>query len=306
MNGRARLARAALALVILSPSLAGCDRGAERATVQDKGGPSADQVDAAYQACLGRADGDWRQLVACSQSAIASAAPDLTGNEIAALESASHAQAGGEGDAVRAAVADAMARLAIERAAVREGRPLPGAATLAVPSPLAAAGAPIVAGTCTGSPAVDACRAAHGRLLGRFAARLAGLSAPAEDSRPVVLGGYVPPSCEAVRAAASPDAALGEFESTFPAALKDERLVETVALDDAHLRAISAYLACLSARTDYAPDVVENSLTFFASKSNGARAREALAVLARGSGNDAAAAREFAAQVSDYLSGPEG
>lgn len=305
MNGRARLARAALVLVVLAPAAA-CRQSADTEQPAPKRESDAGKAEADYAACRARAEGP-RELVACGSAAIDAAAPGLDDSAFAALAEAAESRME-DSLTNQVVLADALARLALERAQVRLGRPLADAGVAPVPAELAEAGAPIVAGTCSGSQAVDACRAAHGQLLPRFAARVAGLSTSESEDAPfsASLGAYQPPTCAAVRAAPSADAALGDFESTFPAALKDERLVETVALDDQDVRRVSAYLACLSARTAFAPDVVETSLNLFASKRNGARAREALATLAQGRGEDADAAREFAAQVTDYLAGPEG
>lgn len=299
MRQRGRFISAALTLAILVSPLAGCDRAEKPAAPAPRGEIEVDAIEAEYEACRTAGDGD--ALISCADTAFTAAAPDVDNEAVAALGDAAIEQAGGDYVAARVVAAEAMARFAFDRARVRQGRPLIPAEERAVPALLAKAGAPIVAGTCTGSRVVDACRAAHDRLLPRLAARVTepGMIA-------AVPGGYVPPTCQAVRAASSADAALGQFESDFPAALKDEKLVETVVLSDGQVRGISAYLACLAERTDYAPDVVESSLTFFASGKSGARAREALAILGKGGGQDATAAREFADQVEDFLTAPAG
>ncbi len=298
MRPRGRFAPAALALALMLPVLAGCYREASDAV-------EADAVRADYQDCRDRAPGaDPQALIACADAAIEAAAPGSDAG-LSALGDAALAQAGSDALALRVAVADALAGFAIDRATVRAGLPLPPAPQAPVSPALARAAARVVADTCKDSPALAACRAAHDRLLPRLAARLAAIG-PSERRNaapPAVLGGYVAPTCAAVRAV-SADAALEQFQTEFPRPLMDEGLVESVALDDGQVRALSAYLACLAARTYYVPDVAESSLTFFASARNGARARAALAELAKGKGADAEAAREFGEQVGDYLAPP--
>ena len=301
-----RLVPAALAFALAA--LGGCDRATERATGEAGGLAGPDQAAAEYETCRSGAAGDPQALVACADTVVLAAAPAAGREAFARLGDAALAEAGGDQLALRAGVADALARFALERAALRQGRALARADEAPVPAPLARAGATLVAGTCGAARALQACEMGRDRLLPRLAARVNALAAPGEDAgaKPAALGGYRPPGCDPVRAAPSAEAALAQFESEFPAALKDERLVETVAPDDGQVRAIAAYLACLAARTDYAPDVVESSLTLFASERNGTRMRDALARLGKGGGDDAAAAREFGAQVEDYLAAPAG
>lgn len=288
-------------LAVVVVLLAGC-REPERPASQ----LTADSIAADYAACRQRAAGDSRQLIACADAAVTAAAPGAAAPGFAALGDAANALAG-DNLSRQVGVSDALASLAIERATLREGEVLPRADELAVPAVLATAGAPIMADACRGARDAITCEAGRSRLLPRLAARLAALSTrePGSEAKAAPLGGYLPPTCEAVHATTA-DVALAQFESEFPAALKDERLVETIALSEDQVRAISAYLACLAARSDFAPDVIDSSLTFFSSRQSGARARAALERLGKESGSDAAAAREFASQVADYLAAPEG
>lgn len=307
MPGRRRHARGALVLVAAALLLTGCQRHGDQDRAAALETPPAESIIAAYAACRERAGGDAPRLIACADAAVLAAVPGDAGAAFAVVGDVANAQAGAS-LAQRAGVADALASLAIERATLREGSPLPRADERPVPALLARAAAPIVSGTCVGAGDPQACEAGRDRLLPRLAARLSALTQAGLGVGPkaALLGGYTPPTCGAVRAAATADAALGEFESEFPAALKDERLVETIVLGDDQVRAISAYLACLAARTGFAPDVIDSSLAFFASRQSGARARASLDRLGKDSGSDAVAAREFAGQVSDYLSAPDG
>jgi len=137
-------------------------------------------------------------------------------------------------------------------------------------------------------------------MAGKVGAIVKPAAAPTPASA-AVPGGYVPPTCAAVRAEPSPEGALTTFHNNFPAALEDQKLVERVTLDDRALRAISAYLACLAQRTNYEPDVAETALWLYASKRHGSRARAQLRALTMVPGDDGAAAKEFARQIEDYL-----
>jgi hypothetical protein len=295
----------ALALVTSTALLVGCQRSGRQDAAAARQ-VSARSIAADYAACQERAAGDARRLVACADAAVVTSVPGSAAPAVATLGDAANAQAG-DSLSHQAAVADALAKLAIELARLREGTPLAAAGEHAVPAQLAQAAAPILASACVGARDARTCLVGRDRLLPRLSARLASIStAPDLGSKAAPLGGYGAPGCAAVRAAATPEVALAEFESEFPAALKDVRLVETIRLDDARIREISAYLACLAERTDYAPDVIDSSLAFFASRQSGPRARAALERLGEGTGSDAAAAREFSRQVSDYLSAPDG
>ena len=307
MRGRRRHSPAAVALIGSAFLLAGC-QGPDRqdtTTAPDRRSSAASTA-ADYAACRERAGGDARLLVACADAAVAAAAVDADAAGMAALGSAAQAQVSGSlSDQV--AVAHALASFAIDRARLRDGVPLPRADEQAVPAALARAAAPLVADTCVGASEAAACERARERLLPRFAARLSVLASAkaGTETKSVRLGGYAPPTCEAVRRL-TPDAALAVFESEFPAALKDERLVETIMLSEDQVGDVAAYLACLAEHTGFAPDVIDSSLTFFASRQSGATARKALHRLGKAPGNNAAAAREFASQVTDYLAAPEG
>lgn len=252
----------ALALAGIIATFAGCsEKRADQA-------PETVALDTSYNRCREVAVGDGTALISCSDTVIKQAAalqPDRgkTAAFLKQLAQKAEARLGEDTLAARVGVADVLAKAALE--------------------------------TSAGQTATS--------VASRFDARMMALREKSEkrSSSAPALGGYVPPNCSAVRSARSADTALAQFESEFPRALQDEALVETLTLNDAQLRAISLYLACLAERTDFGPDVVENSLWFYASKRHGKRAHAILDELGRTPGPDGGAAKAFSAQVSEYL-----
>ena len=284
---------AALLAAALLPPLVGCEAHRQ----PDVPGAAA----AVYVRCQSDAAGDAAALTACADRTIAATWQGAPADRLAELGDAAIALAGGDSLAARAIASDAIARLALERAAIRAGARWPPAAEGPPAAPLRAAWAPLATSLCTDAPA-RTCDSRRERLLARLAARLGGSPGkpPATSAAPSLpLGGYITPTCAEVRGQ-SLEEALAGFEQNFPPALRDQRLVETEVLEATQLSALTGYLACLAAQTGYAPDVAESSLWLFESKRHGAAARADLAAQGRGHGVDAAAAREFSAQITDY------
>ena len=305
---------AGLALIvgIAATSLAGCrDKAQTPASRASVSAADGERLRADYARCRNVAGSDAAALTKCSDSAIAAVVallPDgaslTAGTDVMRqLGDAGIKYLGEESQALRVGVADALAQMAIERVLLLAGGSLdqsPGAK--AIPASMSAIWSPFATAECRQSASAT-CGPEQQRLFARFVARLDALKAPSNDDPATTprLASYEPPGCAAVRAAASADAALAQFEREFPAALKDQKLIETLALNDSQLSGISAYLACLAQRSSYGPDVVETSLWLFSSKRHGKRASKLLDRLAAGKGEDAAAAREFASQIRDYL-----
>ncbi|WP_019368950.1 MULTISPECIES: hypothetical protein [unclassified Sphingomonas] len=261
--------------------------------------------EAAYADCQTRANGDASALVACADSAIATAgrgvdSPEAAAAFRAALQELGDAAAEGGGTAARVTFARSAVHLARQRAAL-----LSGASPARRPSP-----APAVTSETWAKSRALSCRA-HPvpRCTARYDALLPLLTpspakAPAMASAAPITGLPLP-SCQEVQASGKIGGALADaFYARYPKALAGEASVEQLALDPAALDNVVRYLVCVAGATDYDPVVAENAFALFASRRHGAAASHALSALARSSDPAAGAARRFDAQISGYLHHP--
>lgn len=273
----------------------------QRASAATAAVPVADGEDA-YASCQTRANGDASALIACADSAIATAgrsvdSPEAAAAFRAALQELGDAAAEGGGTAARVTFARSAVHLARQRAALLSGGS-PAATPSQAPATASGAWAKSRALSCS-AHAVPRCTARYDALLSLLTPSPA--KAPAMASAASTTGLPLP-SCQEVQASGKVGGALADaFYARYPKALAGEASVEQLALDPAALDNVVRYLVCVAGATDYDPVVAENALALFASKRHGAAARQMLAALAHSTDPAAGAARRFDAQIAGYL-----
>lgn len=307
-----RLSRHAsvLALALAVPACGGtvpeapANSSNQRAAAATAALPVTDGEDA-YASCQSRATGDASALIACADSAIATAGRGVDSPEAAeafraALQELGDAAAEGGGTAARVTFARSAVHLARQRAALLSGA-LPAATPSQAPAMTSETWAKSRAVSCRAHP-VPRCTARYDALLPLLTPSPA--KAPAMASATPTTGLPLP-SCQEVQASGKVGGALADaFYARYPKALAGEASVERQALDPAALDNVVRYLVCVASATDYDPVVAENALALFASRRHGAAASHALSALASSSDPAAGAARRFEAQITGYLHHP--
>lgn len=291
--------RAALAAALL---LAGCGGeparadGAPGSEAQERAAATSADGLAAYERCLDSADGA-AAASACADTAIASATSGRGALAAFLRELGDRQLADDPSLAQRVVVADAAARFALGLAG---SEAVPAAAAPALPPALAARWASVRAAHC--AAAGPDCAARANALLGQYLAATADTTGTtAADTGATAMPTGPLPDCAALLAErGDPEALLGQLERTYPAAYADPSRVDAaVAADSVPLLARS--LACLGGLTGYDAFVADQAVALFASRRHGAAAFAALDRMAAGGGPQAAYAREFAAQMRDYI-----